>query len=151
MQDIDSGVSVKKAQWDDKRQKVKRHPLEEKLNSKLVSLIISVQELYYKNEGISAKRLLFLYKNKNKYDSSSFLDFYQQIVDETRLKGKIRTSNTQDKYITKLKQSAFSPVIATIIHTITKQMSVRNSRPFFLMMQEAPTLRLLNMHRILRP
>ncbi|MCK7591319.1 type IV secretory system conjugative DNA transfer family protein [Subsaxibacter sp. CAU 1640] len=45
-------------------------------------------------------------------------------------------------------ETAFSPVIATIIHTITKQMSVRNSRPSFLMMEEAPTIRLLNMHRI---
>lgn len=45
-------------------------------------------------------------------------------------------------------ETAFSPVIATIIHTITKQMSVRNARPSFLMMEEAPTIRLLNMHRI---
>lgn len=45
-------------------------------------------------------------------------------------------------------ETAYSPIIATIIHTITKQMSVRNSKPSFLMMEEAPTIRLLNMHRI---
>lgn len=45
-------------------------------------------------------------------------------------------------------ETAYSPVIATIIHTTTKQMSVRNSLPSFLMMEEAPTIRLLNMHRI---
>ncbi len=45
-------------------------------------------------------------------------------------------------------ESAYSPIIATIIHTITKQMSVRNANPSFLMMEEAPTIRLLNMHRI---
>nr|WP_293297195.1 type IV secretion system DNA-binding domain-containing protein [Allomuricauda sp.] len=45
-------------------------------------------------------------------------------------------------------ETSYSPVIATIIHTITKQMSVRNSRPSFLLMEEAPTIRLLNMHRI---
>ncbi len=45
-------------------------------------------------------------------------------------------------------ETAYSPIIATIIHTITKQMSVRNSLPSFLMMEEAPTIRLLNMHRI---
>lgn len=45
-------------------------------------------------------------------------------------------------------ETAYSPVIATIIHTITKQMSVRDQRPSFLLMEEAPTLRLLNMHRI---
>jgi hypothetical protein len=45
-------------------------------------------------------------------------------------------------------ESSYSPVIATIIHTITKQMSVRNANPSFLMMEEAPTIRLLNMHRI---
>lgn len=45
-------------------------------------------------------------------------------------------------------EAAYSPVIATIIHTITKQMSVRNSLASFLMIEEAPTIRLLNMHRI---
>jgi type IV secretory pathway TraG/TraD family ATPase VirD4 len=45
-------------------------------------------------------------------------------------------------------ESAYSPIIATIVHTITKQMSVRNAKPSFLMMEEAPTIRLLNMHRI---
>ncbi len=45
-------------------------------------------------------------------------------------------------------ESAYSPIIATVIHTITKQMSVRNAKHSFLMMEEAPTIRLLNMHRI---
>jgi type IV secretory pathway TraG/TraD family ATPase VirD4 len=45
-------------------------------------------------------------------------------------------------------ETSYSPVIATIIHTITKQMSVRNSNSSFLLMEEAPTIRLLNMHRI---
>jgi len=45
-------------------------------------------------------------------------------------------------------ETSYSPVIATIIHTITKQMSLRNSKPSFLLMEEAPTIRLLNMHRI---
>ncbi|MWD30887.1 type IV secretory system conjugative DNA transfer family protein, partial [Aquicoccus sp. SCR17] len=37
-------------------------------------------------------------------------------------------------------ETSYSPVIATIIHTITKQMSVRNSKPSFLLMEEAPTI-----------
>lgn len=45
-------------------------------------------------------------------------------------------------------QTSYSPVIAMIVHTITKQMSVRNSKPSFLLMEEAPTIRLLNMQRI---
>ncbi|CAH8283416.1 type IV secretory system conjugative DNA transfer VirD4/TraG family protein [Mariniflexile fucanivorans] len=45
-------------------------------------------------------------------------------------------------------ETAYSPIIATIIHTVTKQMSVRNSNHSFLLMEEAPTIRLLNMHRI---
>tara|TARA_R100000935_G_scaffold58604_1_gene96493 strand:+ start:2862 stop:4445 length:1584 start_codon:yes stop_codon:yes gene_type:complete len=45
-------------------------------------------------------------------------------------------------------ETSYSPVIATIVHTITKQMSVRDSKPSFLLMEEAPTIRLLNMHRI---
>src|SRR5690606_2035371 len=42
-----------------------------------------------------------------------------------------------------------SPVIATVIHTITKQMSEPNRQPSFMLLEEASTLRLLNMHRIL--
>ncbi|WP_443089635.1 type IV secretory system conjugative DNA transfer family protein [Zunongwangia sp. HGR-M22] len=44
--------------------------------------------------------------------------------------------------------ASFSPVIATIIHTMVKQMSVRNRESSFIMLEEAPTIRLLNMHRI---
>ncbi|MET6989165.1 type IV secretory system conjugative DNA transfer family protein [Sediminicola arcticus] len=45
-------------------------------------------------------------------------------------------------------ETSFSPIIATLIHTITKQMAVRNRLSSFLLMEEAPTIRLLNMHRI---
>ncbi len=45
-------------------------------------------------------------------------------------------------------EMAYSPVIATIIHTITKQMSVRHRESSFILIEEAPTIRLLNMHRI---
>lgn len=45
-------------------------------------------------------------------------------------------------------ETAYSPIIATIMHTIIKQMSLRNANSSFLMMEEAPTIRLLNMHRI---
>ncbi len=44
--------------------------------------------------------------------------------------------------------SAYSPVIATVMHAIVKQMSVGHSRSSFLLNEEAPTIRLLNMHRI---
>jgi len=104
VQYLDSGISIEKKQWDDRKKKVKRHPIEENLNANLQSLLVSVQQLYYSNKGVSAKRLHFLFKNNKKYDSSSFLDFYQQIVDEAKLKGKIRTANTQQKYIEKLKK-----------------------------------------------
>lgn len=45
-------------------------------------------------------------------------------------------------------ETAYSPVIATVIHTIVKQMSVRKQRSSFLLLEEAPTIRLVNMHRI---
>lgn len=45
-------------------------------------------------------------------------------------------------------ESAYSPIIATIMHTIIKQMSIRNQKPSFVLMEEAPTIKLLNMHRI---
>ena len=46
------------------------------------------------------------------------------------------------------KDASLSPVIATIIHTISKQMSQRKRKPSFMLLEEASTLRLLNMHRI---
>ena len=45
-------------------------------------------------------------------------------------------------------ETAYSPIIATIIHTVTKQMSVRGRSSSFMLIEEAPTIRLLNMHRI---
>ena len=45
-------------------------------------------------------------------------------------------------------ESAYSPILSAILHVITKQMSIRNRKHSFLLMEEAPTLRLLNMHRI---
>ena len=45
-------------------------------------------------------------------------------------------------------ESAYSPIIAAIMHTVIKQMSVRGQRSSFVMMEEAPTIKLLNMHRI---
>ncbi len=45
-------------------------------------------------------------------------------------------------------ESAYSPIIAAIMHTVIKQMSVRGQQSSFLMMEEAPTIKLLNMHRV---
>lgn len=45
-------------------------------------------------------------------------------------------------------ESAYLPIIATIMHTVIKQMSVRNRETSFVLMEEAPTIKLLNMHRI---
>jgi len=46
------------------------------------------------------------------------------------------------------KETSLSPVIATVLHSITKQMSEHNRLSSFLLMEEASTIRLLNMHRI---
>ncbi|MBW8244851.1 type IV secretion system DNA-binding domain-containing protein [Muricauda oceani] len=45
-------------------------------------------------------------------------------------------------------ETVYSPIIATIIHTVIKQMSIRDRNHSFLLMEEAPTLKLPNMHRI---
>ena len=45
-------------------------------------------------------------------------------------------------------ESAYSPIIAMIMHTVIKQMSDRNQQSSFILMEEAPTIKLLNMHRI---
>lgn len=47
------------------------------------------------------------------------------------------------------KNSKFlSPINASIIHSISKQMMVRNRHPSFLVLDEAPTIKLLNMAQI---
>ena len=75
MQYLDTGVSVLKSQWNEKKQVIKKHPLEEQLNASLNAIANEVKMVYYKNEGISAKRLLQIYKNIKKYDSSSLLNY----------------------------------------------------------------------------
>ena len=44
--------------------------------------------------------------------------------------------------------SVYSPIIALVLHTIIKQMSIRNRNCSFLLMEEAPTIKLPNMHRV---
>ena len=46
------------------------------------------------------------------------------------------------------RETSLSPVVATIMHTVTKQMSERGLGPSFVLLEEASTIRLLNMHRI---
>ena len=102
VQYLDIGVSILKSQWNEKKQVVKKHPLEEQLNASLNALANEVKMLYYKNEGTSAKRLIQIYRNSKKYDSSSLINFYQSIIDEIRIKGAIRTAKTQQHYLDKL-------------------------------------------------
>ena len=45
-------------------------------------------------------------------------------------------------------ESAYAPIIATIMHTAIKQMGVRNRPSAFVLMEEAPTIKLPHMHRI---
>ena len=45
-------------------------------------------------------------------------------------------------------ESAFAPVIATVMHTVVKQMSERGRESAFILMEEAPTIKLIHMHRI---
>lgn len=45
-------------------------------------------------------------------------------------------------------ETAYSPAIASILHTVIKQMSIRNRASSFIMLEEAPTIRLLHMHRV---
>ncbi len=106
VQYLDTGVSVLKSQWNEKKQVIKKHPLEEQLNASLNAIANEVKMVYYKNEGISAKRLLQIFKNIKKYDSSSLLNFYQSIVDEIKIKGAIRTAKTQQHYLDKLRKFA---------------------------------------------
>ncbi|MBD0822668.1 tyrosine-type recombinase/integrase [Aestuariibaculum marinum] len=106
VQYIDSKVSVLKTQWDPKKQLIKKHQFEEQLNAELTSLLNNVQSVYYKNREVSAKRLLQIYKNSKQYDSSSFLDFYDQIIQEMDLKKKHRSAKTNQVYLTKLKKFA---------------------------------------------
>nr|WP_318543138.1 type IV secretion system DNA-binding domain-containing protein [Marixanthotalea marina] len=45
-------------------------------------------------------------------------------------------------------EAAYAPIIATIMHTAIKQMSVRFQQSAFVLMEEAPTIKLPNMQRI---
>lgn len=100
---IDTGVSIKNSQWDINKQIVKKHPLEEQLNAKLNTLQTKVQKLYYQNKGISAKRLQQIYKLNIQHDTESFLDFYQSIINEDKLRKKFRTAKTKQHYLDKLR------------------------------------------------
>ncbi|MGJ5641516.1 type IV secretory system conjugative DNA transfer family protein [Formosa sp. S-31] len=63
-------------------------------------------------------------------------------INEESHKGIIVISN-HPKY-----ESTFAPIIAMVMHTVVKQMSERNRESAFILMEEAPTIKLLHMHRI---
>ena len=99
---INTSVSILSNQWDEKKQLVKRHPLEEQLNASLTELVTEAKKLHYKNKSVSAKRLVQIYKSGN--SSTSFIKFFETITEAKRLNGKTRTANTCDRYISKLKK-----------------------------------------------
>ncbi|MFY7671619.1 phage integrase SAM-like domain-containing protein [Tenacibaculum sp. MEBiC06402] len=121
---IDAGVSVKNSQWDSKKELVKKHALEEQLNAKLNTLKTRVQKLYYENKGISAKRLLQIYKANVHYDTESFTDFYQSIIDEDKLKKKFRTAKTKQHYLDKLKMFSSYVAFSDINHKFLKDYEI---------------------------
>lgn len=108
IQYIDTGISVLSTQWDSKKQIIKKNPLEEKLNASLTSLLNEVKSLYYKNEGISAKRLLQIYKNSKKYNDNSFFNFFQEVIDEMVLKENFYSVQVQKAVFNKLKEFSSS-------------------------------------------
>ena len=104
IQYLNTGINVLPKQWDKNKQIVKKHPLEEKLNSELTLLKNKVQNIYYKNVGFSARQLIAVYKNNKKIDSESFLDFYSSLIEEMELKGKTTSANNNKYYLSKLKR-----------------------------------------------
>lgn len=117
---IDTGVSIKNTQWDINKQIVKKHPLEEQLNAKLNTLQTKVQKLYYQNKGISAKRLQQIYKLNIQHDTESFLDFYQSIINEDKLRKKFRTAKTKQHYLDKLRLFSSHLAFSDINHRFMK-------------------------------
>ncbi|PKH52452.1 site-specific recombinase [Tenacibaculum sp. Bg11-29] len=113
---IDTKISVMKNQWDHKKQKIKRHPLEDKFNAILNALQIEIQSIYFKNKGVSAKRLLQVYIGLKGIDQESFLDFYQTKIDEMKLKNKIRSAKTYQNYYNQLKKYSSSLSFSDVDH-----------------------------------
>ncbi|MDG1806128.1 site-specific integrase [Flavicella sp.] len=130
---IDSKISIKTNQWDPKKQVVKKHPLEDQFNSELSYLMNEIQSVFYKNKGVSAARLKKLWVASVKYDSNSFIDFFQSVVDEWELKKQHRTSKTNQIYIDKLKmfQSniTFSDISVQFCKDYEKWMLNRGNKP----------------------
>ncbi|AUC14401.1 site-specific recombinase [Tenacibaculum sp. SZ-18] len=121
---IDTGVSIKKTQWDSNKELVKKHTLEEQLNAKLNTLKTKVQKIYYENKGISAKRLLQIYKANIKYNTESFIDFYQSTIDEDKLRKKFRTAKTKQHYLDKLKMFSNFISFSDINHQFLKDYEI---------------------------
>ncbi len=118
---IDTKISVLKAQWNAKKQVIKRHVLEETLNAKLNAFKIEIEQLSYRNDGVSAKRLHQIYFNSKKYNGKSFTDFYQSVIQETKLRGKTRSAKTLQHYLDKLKKFNSNIAFSDIDHIFMKE------------------------------
>jgi len=132
VQYLDTGITIKKNQWDLNKRKIKKHVLEEQLNGSLLSMLNEVQKLYYENAGVSAKRLVKLIKNRQRFSSMSFVDYYQNYIEEKKLEGKVRTAISQQKSLDKFKafagNTAFSEVTIELVRDYQKDMLIKGNK-----------------------
>ena len=132
VQYLETGISIKKTQWDSNKRKIKKHALEEQLNNSLTAQMAEVQKVYYGNTGVSARRLLSLIKNRQKLASMSFVDFYKNYINEKKTEGKIRTAISQQKSLNKFKSFAgnaiFSDLTMDLLRDYEKNMLKKGNK-----------------------
>ncbi len=58
VQYLDTGVSVLKSQWNEKKQVIKKHPLEEQLNASINALLNEVKFTYLQERGCVGKKTI---------------------------------------------------------------------------------------------
>lgn len=104
---LPSGISVHKNQWDPKKYIIRKHPIEEKLNSQLGMFKNEFLSFSLDHNELGSKSLVHLWKTRQKTGKLSFIDFYQSIIDQKRSQGNISTANICSDYLVKLKK--FNP------------------------------------------
>ena len=102
-----TGEYVKSNQWDKKKLIVKNHPLENQINSHLKGLENEIKTFYYKNDSLSSKALINLFKESKKTGGGDLIAFYQSYIDDLELKYSPISARTYKIYLRNL--IAYSP------------------------------------------
>ncbi|WP_109437806.1 site-specific integrase [Aquimarina sp. AU119] len=101
---LPTGIAIHKNQWDAKKSIIRKHPIEDKLNSQLKEFKNEFLSFSTDHKNLGSKSLVNLWKNRQSTGKQSFIEFYKTRIETIKRQGKISSANICSKYLVKLEK-----------------------------------------------